>query len=63
MKDIFLQTIITGCAWCKSVMSYSNQEMEYSENQKLVMLSHGICDDCFDFEAKDEVESKETIEL
>ena len=63
MKDIFLQTIITGCAWCRSIMSFSNQEIEYSENKKHIILSHGLCDDCFDSEMKNEVESKEAIEL
>jgi len=46
MKDIYLQTIVVGCAWCRKTISISTHEVDHYVEDRLIMLSHGICEEC-----------------
>ena len=44
----YLQTVISGCAWCQKVIGVENHEVELKDSKldNLLMLSHGICLPC-----------------
>jgi hypothetical protein len=57
MEKTYLQTVVTGCAWCKSVIDFSTHEVRERGEQNFMLLSHGICLDCkgnFDLEEESE---------
>ena len=46
MNDTYLQTIVEGCAWCRSVMGVSTHEVKKHKQENFIVLSHGICPKC-----------------
>jgi hypothetical protein len=55
MKNKYLQTIVTGCAWCKRVIGVSTNEVEKRDKEQFLLLSHGICKKCNEvFDCEDE---------
>ena len=46
MKNVYIQTVIVGCAWCNQVISVSTIEVDENKKHEYTMLSHGICNEC-----------------
>lgn len=51
----YLQTVISGCAWCQKVIGVENHEVNIEDHKvdSMLMLSHGICLPCRDDMVKD----------
>jgi len=45
-KNVYLQTIVRGCAWCGKVMGFSTHEVQSKGEEKHIMISHGMCECC-----------------
>jgi hypothetical protein len=60
MKQKHLQTVVSGCAWCKTVIDIKNHEVENFIQDKPMILSHGICIPCKDTFEKDSPETELT---
>ena len=43
-----LQTVVSGCAWCKKIIDVANHEVDVDEKWRdtHLLLSHGICLSC-----------------
>ena len=63
MKNKYLQTILTGCAWCKSVIDVANHEVNSSGSVDHIMISHGICKNCDEEMRSAEKIPKKTSEI
>jgi len=48
MKNRYLQTIVSACAWCSKTIGVENYERESGGDEHLILLSHGICLKCND---------------
>jgi len=59
MKGKYLQTVLSGCAWCKTVIGVKNHEVEHCTIDKPMILSHGICLDCKNTFEEDQEDSSE----
>jgi len=51
MNRIYLQTIITCCAWCNKILEVANYENDCEKTvmDNMVIVSHGICESCVEF--------------
>ena len=59
MDRAFLQTVLTGCSWCTSVINVDHVEKSSEDLKDPVLLTHGICQDCSDLMTKELEESED----
>ena len=59
MDRKFLQTILTGCSWCTTVIGIDHIEKPCGDMTTPVLLTHGICEDCSDRMMKELEESED----
>jgi hypothetical protein len=46
MEKTYLQTVVSGCAWCGTTIGFSTHEVSRKGDEQFLLLSHGICLDC-----------------